>query len=96
MLEYDPPDIEYCEIPAFLRKNDNLKLLGPQAGNFQRICKMLNLKYLWLDLNKNVIEIYGNLKKQEKTKKYLEKYMLNFYNKHCTKNSSHQSKRQKL
>ena len=93
---YDPPkDVEHCEVPAFLNKIDNIKLLGPQGSNFKRITEMFNIKYLWLDLHKNIIEIYCNSKKQMKVKKYLEKYMATFYEKHCKNSTTTEPPRKK-
>jgi hypothetical protein len=92
---YDPPQgIPRCDIPAYLHWKDNLKLIGPNGDNFKRITEMMGLKYLWMDMNKNVIEIYGTPTKLHKAQKYLYKYMNTFFDKHCKIQHSH--KKQKV
>lgn len=97
MSGYNPPSNTLsCQIPAFLRKDDNKKLIGPHGSNFKRITEMLKLDYLWLDFSKNVIEAYGTEQRLEKTKKYFEKYKETFYEKHCMSNNNlHVYKKQK-
>tara|TARA_B100001996_G_scaffold381560_1_gene371241 strand:- start:391 stop:687 length:297 start_codon:yes stop_codon:yes gene_type:complete len=97
MSGYNPPaNTPYCHIPAFLRKEDNKKLIGPKGSNFKRITEMLKLDYIWLDFNKNVIEAYGTEQRLEKAKKYFEKYKDSFFERHCmTNNNTHVMKKQK-
>ena len=97
MSTYNPPkDVPNCFINAFPNKNDNFKLIGPQGNNLKRITEMLKVTYIWLHLDKNVIEIYGDEKKLPKAIRYFEKYLTKFYKKHCiVQTYDHQDKRQR-
>lgn len=97
MSAYNPPiGVPHCVINAFPNKNDNFKLIGPSGNNLKRITEMLKLNYIWLHIDKNVIEIYGTEKKLEKAVRYFNKYLTTFYNKHCiVQNYEHQDKRQR-
>ena len=97
MPVYNPPiDVPCCCMNAFPNKNDNYKLIGPKGNNLKRITEMLKVDYIWLHLDRSIIEIYGNEKKLQKAMKYFEKYLTTFYKKHCVvQNYEHQDKRQK-
>ena len=97
MTMYNPPtNVPHCIINAFPNKNDNFKLIGPQGSNLKRITEMLKVNYIWLHLDQNIIEVYGDEKKLQKAVKYFEKYLTTFYNKHClVQTYEHQDKRQK-
>ena len=97
MPSYDPPkDIPKCIIQAYPETINNLKLIGPNGSNFKRISEMLNLKYLWLDINSNTIEIFGNEKKQQKAIKYFTKYLPTFYAKNCINKLEPVTKKQRI
>ena len=98
MAGYNPPkDVPHCEISAFSSKFDNVKLIGHQGSNLKRITDMLNLKYVWVDLTRNIIEIYASTPaKLEKSKKYFDKYLQKFYDKHCKTDFEPVSKKRKV
>ena len=94
---YDPPkDVPFCDIPAFLDYKDNLKLIGPDGSNFKRISEMLGVEYLWLDFNKAVIRIFASERKLLKAQAYFDKYLIKFFDKHCSNKHQHLSKKHKL
>ena len=43
----------------------------------------MGIEYLWWNIERNVFEIWGPHSKLESTAKYLNSYMLRFYDKHC-------------
>ena len=83
MPPYEPPSSHYCEINAFTNAHDNFKLIGPQGHNFKRLTVLLGMNYLWWNMERNVIEIWGPFSKINSAQKYLSKYMSRFYNKYC-------------
>ena len=103
MPPYDPPSTHYCEINAFTNAQDNFKLIGPQGHNFKRLTVLLGLQYIWWNMERNVIEIWGPYSKMNSSQKYLTKYMARFYTKHCQNTEKkdmdldvHQAKRLKV
>ena len=98
MSAYNPPkDVPRCCIVAFEKINENLKLIGPEGSNLKRITEMLKVDYIWLHLDKGIIEIYGNEKKLSKAVKYFEKYLKTFHQKHCiVQTFEHKDKKRKI
>jgi hypothetical protein len=83
MPPYNPPSAHYCEINAYTNPTDNFKLVGPQGHNFKRLTEKLGIEYLWWNMERNVIEIWGDYSKMNSSHKYLSKYMKRFYSRHC-------------
>lgn len=88
MPPYDPPTTHYTEINAFTNNLDNFKLIGPKGSNFKRLTILLGVNYIWWNMERNVIEIWGPYNKMNSSKKYLSKYMHRFYEKHCNENTN--------
>ena len=88
MPPYEPPTSHYCEINAFTDPSDNFKLIGPNGHNFKRLTVLLGLNYIWWNMERNVIEIWGPYSKIVSSPKYLTKYMGRFYDKHCKNESN--------
>ena len=83
MPPYDPPSAHYCEINAFTNPGDNFKLIGPDGHNFKRLTLKLNVEYIWWNIERNVIEIWGPYSKMKYSQEYMNKYMHRFHEKHC-------------
>ena len=83
MPPYNPPSTHYCEMNAFPNASDNFKLIGPKGHNFKRLTVLLRVEYMWWNMERNVIEIWGPYAKMNSSQKYLSKYMTKFYKKHC-------------
>ena len=83
MPEYNPPSTHYCEINAFTSPSDNFKLIGPNGHNFKRLTNLLGVQYMWWNIERNVIEIWGPYSKMSSSQKYMSKYMTRFHEKYC-------------
>lgn len=87
MPEYKPPVSHYCHVTAYPEKKDMFKLIGPQGHNFKRLTTKLKIEYLWWDIEKNVIEIWGGYDRVMFANEYMQKYMVRFYENHIIKNT---------
>jgi len=84
MPAYNPPTNEsYCQTNAFDNISDNLKLIGPKGHNFIRLTIKLDIKYLWWDKEKNIIEMWGGKQQIINAQKYMKKYLPRFHKRHC-------------
>ena len=84
MPPYNPPSTHYCEINGFSHSIDNFKFIGPNGQNFKRLTDKLSIEYLWWNMERNVIEIWGPHSKIKHAKKYLSDYMVRFAKKHIS------------
>lgn len=95
MAPYNPPNAHFCEISAFDKVEDNLKLIGPKGQNFYRLTRKLNIEYLWWSIERNKIEIWGAENMLPSAHKYLNEYMKRFYKNHCIDETIHVNKKVK-
>lgn len=68
---YNPPDAHYSQVPCYIDKNDINKLIGKNGNVFNAITKASNVKYIWYDNTRNVIEIWGPERNLENAKNRL-------------------------
>lgn len=61
MPEYDPPiNTHYTELDVSNYPEGFMwKAIGKEGRNFYNITDWLNLKYLWYDEKRNVVELWG-------------------------------------
>ena len=83
MPPYNPPNTHYCHCKAYDNTIDNLKLIGPNGSNFKRLTTKLKIEYIWWNIEKNIIELWGPEEKLTHSYDYMNKYMIRFYNNHC-------------
>ena len=102
MPPYEPPSVHYCEINAYNNTSHNFKLMGPQGHNFKRLTTKLGIDYMWWNMERNVIEIWGSYSKMNSSQKFMTSYMHRFYSKHLENDTNldvtldvQQAKRQK-
>ncbi len=61
MAPYDPPhDVHYSQFDVSgYDEQDVWHFCGQQGGRFYWLTRRLNLKYIWYDKNRKVIELWG-------------------------------------
>lgn len=61
MAPYDPPhDVHYSQFDVSgYDEQDVWRFCGQQGGRFYWLTRRLNLKYIWYDKNRKVIELWG-------------------------------------
>jgi len=76
---YSPPkDCNVSIINNIPNNNYMNKLIGKKGIHFIEITKTFNCKYIWHDINKNIIEVWGkNNKDIDKAKLRIQKRLYN-------------------
>ena len=75
MPSYAPPDTFYSEIKGIEDKSIMLKIIGKEGKNFKYLTKKLKISYIWWDMKRNVVEVWGPHNKLSHAKKSITKYM---------------------
>ena len=75
---YNPPIGFYNEIKLNLSLYEKRQLVGKNGCNFKYLTRKFNLKYIWLNKESNIIEIWGNTYNLLPSKVGIQSYIENF------------------
>lgn len=75
MPPYNPPNTFYSQVAALSNKQDMFKFIGKNGCNFKKVTETLDIEYVWWDMNKNVIELWGPHKKLLRARKIMQHYI---------------------
>ena len=75
MPAYNPPMTHYSQVPGLQDKELMFSVIGKDGHNFKYLTEKLELSYIWWDMKRNVIELWGPESKLVKAQNEVQKYM---------------------
>ena len=80
MPSYNPPISHYSQvsIPENLDKKDVFKFIGKSGTNLIKLTEILDMKYIWWDINRNVIELWGSEKNHRRACSIISHYLCTY------------------
>jgi len=63
MAPYSPPNTFYREIKGIEDKDIMFRIVGKNGNHFKYLTSKLEIEYLWWDMKRNVVEVWGPHKK---------------------------------
>ena len=78
MAPYNPPITFYSQVAAMSNKQDMLRFIGKNGCNLKKVTDSLGLEYIWWNMEKNVVELWGPHNKLTRAKNKIENYLVNF------------------
>ena len=80
MPSYNPPISHYSQvsIPDNLEKKDVFKFIGKSGINLIKLTEILEMKYIWWDINRNVIELWGFEKNHRRACNKISHYLCTY------------------
>lgn len=76
MAPYNPPNTFYRQINGIEDKDIMYKIVGKNGQHFKYLTEKLGIDYLWWDMNRNVIEVWGPNKKLISASEEIVKWMI--------------------
>ena len=75
MAPYSPPNTFYREIKGIEDKAVMYKIIGKNGHHFKHLTAKLGIEYLWWDMKRNVVEVWGPHKKLVSASEEIVKWM---------------------
>ena len=76
MPPYNPPNTFYREIQGIEDKTIMFKIVGKNGKHFKYLTETLGIDYLWWDIKRNVIEVWGPHKKLVSASEMIVNWMI--------------------
>ena len=75
MPSSNPPNTHYSQVTALPNKQDMFNFIGKSGCNLKKITDTLNLEYIWWNMDRNVIELWGPENKLVRARNIVQHYI---------------------